>query len=190
MKRDPILEALVTTICNDHYVTAMESDAKEYEDSPDKEKSIMERPRWMSKVRIKRDPMIESLAKQFTPTRRSTKRNRKNTTLKKTKLRMSHLNSTSTPSHPTKKSRLCTSHRKTKSRANKTIDRNADGSIIVNNSITKPENDLISECSKIFKFRYTNQGFYPTIVLLFMFTYFTNKINFISKAKSKVMAMI
>ena len=136
LKRDPILEKLVADICNETYVTAMECNSTKNEDTSDKEESIMERPRWMSKVRIDRDPMIEALAKLCTPSR-LTKRDRKNTTLKKTKSRLSNLNNTSTPSHPTKKSRLSTSHRKSKSRSHKTISQNADGSIIVNSSISR-----------------------------------------------------
>ena len=91
------------------------------ETTASKEKTMIERRRWMSKVKIKRDPMIEAMIKLDT-TSRPTKRDRSNTTLEVTKLRKDNLNAPTTPSKPTEKSSLNKLHRKRKSRINNNMD--------------------------------------------------------------------
>ena len=91
------------------------------ETTASKEKTMIERRRWMSKVKIKRDPMIEAMIKLDT-TSRPTKRDRNNTTLEVAKLRNGNLNAPTTPSNPTEKSSLNKLHQKRKSRINNNMD--------------------------------------------------------------------
>ena len=95
---------------------------------------MIEQPRWMSKVEIKRDPMIEAMIKSGT-TSSPTKRNRNNKALKKTRLIKDNLNVSTIPSHPTEKSSLSKSHRKRKSIINNTMDISHEDPIILQRSL-------------------------------------------------------
>ena len=135
MKRNDAIETLVASLCNEKFVTALETDNTLKGDTPAKETSIVAKPRWMSKVRMERDPMIEALVKMCTPSRPA-KRDRKHSTLKKTKSRPSHFSVSTTPLHQTKKTKLSQSTRKTKIQTNKTMDRSHEVSILDHDNAT------------------------------------------------------
>ena len=136
MKRNDAIETLVASLRNEKFVTALETDITSNEDTQAIETSIVERPRWMSKVRMERDPMIEALVKMCTPSRPS-KRDRTQSALKKKKSRLSQFNVPATPKHLTKRTKLSQSTRKTMLKTNKKMDISHEASIIVyDNTIT------------------------------------------------------
>ena len=141
LRRNDAIETLVASFCNEKFETALETDITSNGDTPEKENLIASRPRWMSKVIMERDPMIEALIKMCTPSRPA-KRDRKHSTLKKTKSRLNHFSVPTTPKHLTKKTKLSQSTRKTKLQTNKRLDGRHEASIIDHDNTTDSQSKI------------------------------------------------